>query len=362
MTERGDGVNPNESPLDMASTLEWYRQNKEELLSLLPEPGTSMPSVPLKNLEHFYVSPFEMQSLIELFPDSARSRSYLDSIEGNVRFYFHKDSTPENILPTVNVVDAISPTAFVPGYTETRRNRATGEFYGIIKIYEIPTDDDIDLKKIVQTQAFVHEFAHTIIHPIKFSDSYYLKLPDGEVVEGGLLLDRFKSLMDQSTPFSFYSKSGRDAAINNEKEKITAVDEELSEAISAYLLGFIFSENVDRRMDPFMDRPVIREFVRNFLLAERVMPEAVEHDEMIDVLGGDEGEDESPLILNTKNGAYSYSHEEVKALGGGNYKKGAMRISMAVSIRSATQEAKIYKRPLQEELEKIFSPGPAYLN
>ena len=73
--------------------------------------------------------------------------------------------------------------------------------------------------------------------------------PD-EVVEGAELLERFKLLMDQSTPFSFYSKIYRESAEKDEGERLTAIDEELSEAISAYLLGFIFSENSERRLEP----------------------------------------------------------------------------------------------------------------
>jgi len=365
MTERGDGVNPNESPLDMASNLEWYRKNKDDLLSLFPKQTqlADMPTIPLKNLEHFYMTPSETQALIMLFPKSAQDRSYIDFVEGDVRFYFHKDSTPENILPTINVQDAISPTAFVPGYTQTRRRSETGEVYGVVKLFEIPTDDDRDLKKLVQAQAFVHEYAHTIIHPIKFVDSYLLRLPGGEVIEGSLLLEGFRLLMENSTPFSFYSKSGREAAKNDEGKAFTAVDEELSEAISAYLLGYIFSEEVDRRMDPFVDRPAIKEYIRNFLLAEKVEDDGFKHDVLIDVLGEDEGEDELPIIINTDRGDLIYSYEEILALGNKDYKRGAERIFMAVTLRSAlpSKDGR-FRRPLQDELDEIYAPPPVNYN
>ena len=167
--------------------------------------------------------------------------------------------------------EAISPTAIVPSY------HSVGGWpdYTNILLYEISSKAcSDDVRKIILAEGFVHEFAHTINAPALFLENYVLELPNGDRVGGREYILSFTKLAEKHSPMSHYSSTYRtednDFKGTEFNEIFTSINEELAETIAARLLGFTFCNEDYRRMDPFVDRPEIKEWTDNFLNARLV--------------------------------------------------------------------------------------------
>ncbi|MBT6774756.1 hypothetical protein HOA91_05295 [Candidatus Woesearchaeota archaeon] len=254
---------------DMKNTIAWYEQNKEELLARLPQATNQPFGFRTRNREQIQLPTSELAALLHLFPEQARERSLLKYIIGKPETWFHSDSTDSNPVPTTNLEEAISPTAIIPSFHEVTRKGWPD--YTNIWLYQIsPEACSEDVKKIILTEGFVHELAHTINAPALYFQNYNLKLPDGTVVDAFQYVHQFANLAENHSPISHYSSTYRTADNKfNPENLLTAINEELAETVAAYLLNFAFCDD-SRGMNPFADRPEVKEWTDNFLNAKLV--------------------------------------------------------------------------------------------
>ena len=263
------------SGFDMASTIEWYAQDECALHKQITEGGDAAIATPdLESLEHVSLHSGLVAALLSRFPQAARDRSITRKIVGAPSMWFHRDSTAEEPKPTTDVDEALSPTAIIPSYISYEPWQRTGSPAADIYLYSIPDGEGLSdmVKTIILAEGLIHEYAHSIAVEMSYNTSYKLKLGD-EVKEGLEVLIEFAGLTESIPAMSHYSSTYRVDGGEYPEDPTAwtiAVNEELAEAIAAYLLGFVFCEDEERRKDPFKDRPEVAEFVEKFLNASRI--------------------------------------------------------------------------------------------
>ncbi|KKQ35125.1 MAG: hypothetical protein US51_C0015G0001, partial [Microgenomates group bacterium GW2011_GWA2_37_6] len=156
----------------------------------------------------------------------------------------------------------------IPSYTDNAKWQETGIPNSDIHLYRIPEVVPPDVQKIIHAEGLIHEIGHTILTPLYRGKEMPLKLPDGTIVDGKQFILDFGNASENHTPFSHYSSEYRDEE-GKFKGKL-GVEEEFCEAIAAYLLGFVYAKEEERRLNPFSDRPEIKVMVEAFLNAESV--------------------------------------------------------------------------------------------
>lgn len=258
------------SGLDMKQTLDWYAANNDQILQRLPNPNVEEDlEYPLVDEENIDLSKPEILALINLFPKNAQERSILDTIVGKPETWFDRKSTGETQIPTTNKIDSISETAIVPGYTYYKVGEGTA-WLADIWLYKMGDALAPDVKKIVLSQAFVHEFAHTITASELYR-SVPLKLPDGRIVNSKEFLEEIADKLLALPPISHYASAYRDDEGKYiEKTKTKAQDENIAELVTAHLLNFSYREDdMELGLNPTADRVDIDGDIRSYLKAER---------------------------------------------------------------------------------------------
>ncbi|MFA5176199.1 MAG: hypothetical protein WC413_02990 [Candidatus Nanoarchaeia archaeon] len=256
-------ANDNLEGLDLARTIEYYSNASIKL----PKTKEGQFDYPIIDKAYIPLSELDLTSLFQLFPKPARRRSILREVICKPCAWFHKNSTSENPIETFNVKKALSETAIVTAKTEYNawakdQKNPSAE----VILYQLPENISEDVQRIILSQGFVHELAHTIITPALHLDNYIIKLPDCSEVGGKEFIDKFQKEAENYKPISHYASTyrGKDNKFTNPER---GVPEELAEAITAYLLRFSFREG--NCMKPFADRPEIKELVKDFLYAKR---------------------------------------------------------------------------------------------
>ena len=258
--------------LDMKKTLNWYKSSKVEMPSI-PERDFHYP---LENQELIELTKRELGGLLALFPENARKRSILRKVIGQPSTWFHRDSTSGQPKPTTNEKEAMSQTAIVPSYIDYTPWGELKVPTADIWLYKIPQNAASEkVRRIVLAEGFVHEIGHSIVQPALYVEDYTLKFPDGRIVNGLEAMLQFAELAEQHPPISHYASTyrgpGNKFESNNPNYNAeTAISEEMCETIAAYLLGFAYCGNNSRGKNPFLDRPEVRNFVRDFLNAELI--------------------------------------------------------------------------------------------
>ena len=258
------------SGLDMAPTISWYTTNKDKLSKLLP-PSVEEPSpFPTMDGDYFSITDGEIASLVALFPERAilRSRLNTGSVIGKPTLYFAKGATPDDIKTTGAEEEALSPTAIIPSYTDNERWQNTGRLSSDVWLFHIPEGVDPVVRRIIHAQGFVHELAHTIATQALYSEGYGLEFLDGRVRRAYDYLIEFANAAEKYAPISHYSSFYRKKG--EELKSLVAIEEELVETIAALLLGFAFSPDKSKRLDPLADRPDVRRFIVDFLHAKAI--------------------------------------------------------------------------------------------
>ena len=271
----GDGTKdigtPPVSGLDMAPTIEWYSTNILELSTRLPRPIDEPSLFKLQDLFYSSLSITRVNALVNLFPEAALARSRLKSgaIIGKPTLYFGKDSLPGHQTTTSDRNEALSPTAIIPAFTDNGR---WAELSSDVVLFAIPNEVDPYVREVIHAEALIHEIAHTFISQALYDPEYELRLPNGHVVNGrNFLIYEFGAKEEKYPPISHYASFFRKEGEEFAGEEIyTQIDEELAEVITAWLLGFAFSDRPEARLDPFADRPDVAEIVDAFLNAEEV--------------------------------------------------------------------------------------------
>jgi hypothetical protein len=262
------------SGFDMRKTLEWYDNSEIEIP---PSSGMDFP-YPVENQELIELSAIEMGNLFALFPENARKRSILRKVVGQPSEWFHRDSTSEHQTTTTNESEAIASTAVVPSYIDYTlwiEQKVPSADIFLYKISEAVASEKV--RKLVLTEGFVHEIAHSIVQPAMYILDYDLKFPDGKIVNGYDAMLHFAKLAEQHPPISHYASTYRSPNNkfegDNLKKVNTAISEEACETIAAYLLGFAYCGDDLRGKNPFADRPEIKDFIEDFLNAELIKKE-----------------------------------------------------------------------------------------
>ncbi len=265
---------PNEkdktSGLDMKKTLDWYGGSKIEMPQV---PEIDLPC-PIENKDLIELSEKELGGLFSMFPENARNRSIMKKVIGKPSAWFHKNSTNKQPQETHNQIEALSPTAIVPSYIDYNKEDETKELTANVYLYKIPKDIVSEkIRKIVLAQGFIHEIGHSIVQPLLYEKNHTLKFPNGKKINGYEAMMHFAKLAEQHPPISDYSSTYR--GDNNKFEsndpdynKKIPISEEMSEALTADVLGFTYCNDESRRKNPFADRPEIKKFIQDFLNAE----------------------------------------------------------------------------------------------
>ncbi len=276
------------SGLDMAPTIGWYAEHQDHLMAHIRQLARFTGAIPTGGVIHgcptrvgvdehlpqdFAIS---IPGFLSAFPDTARSRSIARTVQGGPSLWFHKDSLTEGPRPTPNRDEALSDTAIIPSYIAYDRD-PEGHLFADINLYAIPDADGItdEVRTIILAQGLLHEYAHSIAISLVYEEDYKLQL-GSTTMDGPQVLETFATLTGGMDPMSHYSSvyrtdgGGYPSQDEDLNEWRVAVEEELVESIAAYLLGFVFCDREQRRMDPFEDRPAVRDFVEMFLAAHRV--------------------------------------------------------------------------------------------
>ena len=259
-----------QSGVDMGATIAWYTINKNIFSDCIPLGTDSLP-FPVTDIQHSALNQEEIAAIVNLFPPQAIARSILQnngSIIGKPTRYFAQDATPEKITTTSEISNALSPTAIIPSYTDNDRWKETKKPTSDIWLFEIPNHIDPEVRRIIHAEGLVHELAHTLVTQILYSEEYKLKLPSGKIVDGYDYLINFASAAEKHPPISHYSSFYRKDG--EEFKALPAIDEEIVETIAAHLLGFVFCQDEERRLDPLADRREIQSLIDDFLHVELV--------------------------------------------------------------------------------------------
>ena len=263
------------SSFDMKDTLEWYAENIERI-QLPREASEGEPNIvgQLKDISATCIA-----ALMNLFPSRARARSVYRQIVAKPETWFlpnaaeiiadKKDPTTEN-RAQADTVTSIVPSAFMPINWEE----------GDIWLYNIPPEaaPNPKVRMLVAAEGLIHEYAHSInFIPRHRGENITLTFPSGKRLSGTQSLEHFLELMEGiSEPISHYSAGYWDRGkFPNPENHLLSADEELSEAIAAHYLGLTFSDNPERRDNPFLNRPEIKTFVENYLNAIASGPEKI---------------------------------------------------------------------------------------
>jgi hypothetical protein len=264
------------SGLDMRPTLLWYQDHQDELIERLSRITGDTSPYPIENSDYFHIDEARIAGVIGLFSDNALARSRLQtgSIIGKPTLYFSRETKSpklEDIRTTGEISEAITPTSIIPSYTDNDRWRSSGTPSSDVHLYRMPSEVPQAIGEIVHTQGLVHEFGHTLVTQAIYLNGYRLRMPDGADVDAYPYLIGFAAQAEQHDPISHYSSFYRKPG--EEFTSPLAIEEELVESIAARLLGFAYSSNPDRRLDPFADRPAIAYIVDSFLNAEVIPAE-----------------------------------------------------------------------------------------
>lgn len=266
MKQTTDGFN-------LGPVLNWLEANKQKVAKKLcwlehPEGGDYRLA---HSPEHLQLTSKEIGDTILRFPLAARKRSVLSRILGMPPTWFAAGTIPEDIHVTTDRNQAMSPTAIVPGKTDTIVWDGTSKEQEI-KLYEIP-GVPLVIAKYMLVHTLMHEFAHTLLNPICYNnDPYVLEVQGATGYEGFALLMMFAEEASSHPAISHYSAAYRPIPDPDDKRFIARAGEELCESVAAYLMGFIYCDDEVRCWDPFADRPVVKLYVEHFLNGELSRP------------------------------------------------------------------------------------------
>ncbi len=261
------------NPFDMKETIEWYGANQDRInLPGLATSGSIQLEGKLRD-----ISPERLVTLRNQMPLNALERSVFRQVVAKSETYFLPDASQKMANqedPTTQDVNyAMSPTAIVPSfYSPVSWNESD------VWLYNISQDavPDKKIREIILAEGFVHELGHALNFLARHKgDEQLYEMPDGTRMTGTDCMNKFGELFEKlSEPMSHYSsgyKKGNE--FHNPENPLLTVDEELSETIAAYQLGFVFSNSPERRFQPFVDRPEVERFTKDYLNAKLIPKE-----------------------------------------------------------------------------------------
>lgn len=264
------------SGFDMAPTIAWYYRNIAEIQRRLPPPIVRRPPSPSFTvvgiddsrgdftLEH-------IQALLWLFPAAARDRMVMDQVAFGPSTWFHRNTTMDNIIPTTDVGEALSPTAVAPSKVDVTREDNWCGFKMTPRVFYIADGLMPDaVRRVIYLQAFTHELAHTLANPEVWGrTSVSLRGQDGVVKSQLEFINEFEAQFNSAPPISHYASAYFDRELGRLPDNsLTGICESMAEAITAYLLGFAFRTD-GSGLNPFVGREALHELLSWYLLAAR---------------------------------------------------------------------------------------------
>lgn len=263
-TEINDG-------LDLKPVMEWFSANNERIQEQIAKiiVPTKSCLYDLKNIFIAGMTEIEVATIINLYPIQARNLSILQEISGHNTLWFKRGHTVAKPLTTGNIVEAMSPTHIIPGFAEHLVWNLTERVYKI-ELYKIPNVSE-SVEKAIMTYTLIHEFGHTILVSLWYTEKCILKFPTGRKIDGQKVFEEFAEMASKHEAISHYAAAYRPFPdISQPRDFYRCVSEELCDTFAAYLLEFIKCSSPERCFNPLGDRPEIREFVFNLLHAELV--------------------------------------------------------------------------------------------
>ena len=262
--------------LDMKDTINFYETLDSKIIPNFGLDDLDEFPIPVENQEHIPLSIKEIGGIYNSFSENIQKRileSELIKISGYPQLYFSKKSTPEELKVTTILEDRLYENAIVPSYIE---NYEEYPYEREIHLYQLPEDIPEVVRKIITTQGFIHELGHVLFDHFYGLDSE-LKYND-ELKNRKELLEIFEDLTENLPAISNYSsvyrdENGKYKNLGDDKHS-TGIREEFCETLAAYKLGFVYSSDKKRQLDPFYDRPKVKEFIENFLDAELLVDES----------------------------------------------------------------------------------------
>ncbi len=210
----------------------------------------------------------EIYGIMNSFPESFRNRISVGYILGNGPLWFKS----EKLEVTGDVNEALSQTSIIPSHI-SHANQDKKQNISLFKLENV----DPKVARIIHGEGFIHELAHTANfpgHTGNYEDlmnrGIVVRYDNGREVPFKKMVSEFEELMKDSSPITNYSSfywSNNDGKVQTDKLEL-AVNEELAESIAAYQLGFAMTPNPENRLNPFEDRPKIKEFVEDLINSE----------------------------------------------------------------------------------------------
>ncbi|MDQ2933022.1 MAG: hypothetical protein M3Q80_01420 [bacterium] len=257
-------------PANMDQYFQWLTQNAETVKKKAGwlkerQPISLSPKVIHSDLLH--LTSKEIALGIERFPANAHTRSTFGQVRGMPPAWYSHQSKLDIKLICFDQGSASKQTAVACGATETKSTSGERHVQDIL-LFAIPHVSE-EIAKYVQLHALVREYARTLITPLwhNYGHEYILNVEQRYHSEGHSFLAQFAHISQKYSPMSFETEPYWPLPGVSNELFYACVSEELSEAVAAYLLGYNWCSDKKRWWDPFVDRPLVRSIVEDFILA-----------------------------------------------------------------------------------------------
>ncbi|MEK7641733.1 MAG: hypothetical protein AAB365_01945 [Patescibacteria group bacterium] len=258
---------------DLGPVIDWLTANRAAVSKNLHWLDTDIKVryEAIEGAEHLHLSSHEISNALMRFPQSARDRSVLTKIIGMPFTWFAKGTTFAKPETTQVAEEALSPRAIVPGYSapNTWTTDLQEQWIRLYHLGQTPPD----IARYMQVHALIHEYVHTIINPMWYSLGrlYMIKMPGLVPMDARMFFAKFVLAASKYPAISHYAAAYRPLPTSTGDPKfIERVGEELCESVVAFILGHIYCDDPKRCLDPFMDRPDVRQLVTDFLQAKHI--------------------------------------------------------------------------------------------
>ncbi len=223
------------------------------------------------------LQPREIEQLWGLFPVQARERSMTTTVVTDTPLWVTKHEHGQSWFTRI-AERALAHDTYLLGSNELVRDDQSGRLSAKLRLHRQPDADSYSpaTVRVAQAQTIVRELAQQMLLPDLVEKQIILNLPSrGPVRSVDFLLDFYRATYRHS-PISHVASTYRRYPEDFDQDLLlTAISEELSDTIAAYLLGFSVPSPVHENeptvsFAPFKDREELYDMTRDYLYASRV--------------------------------------------------------------------------------------------
>lgn len=268
-------VSDKTAQFDLAKTISWYNVHQRTLQKRAMESCKDKPDTPQK----IFVADCRpgkkedglkgvVPMAFDAFPPAAQERVTVQSVRIQGPAWFHRVTKPSMFHMTYHVAEALSPTAI---FLSTAAHRhANDRWVTDVTLYDPPHGivKSKSVRRLILQQASMRELAYSMVMPDLYDKRREIVLSNGSIVEARDCLIRGSPLFNTLPPISLRASSFC-VNVSDWGKMLTALSENMCEAIAAYLLGFAYQPEGDSLV-PFAGRDKMYWFVQEYLLAEGV--------------------------------------------------------------------------------------------